>query len=62
MPAKCFDPEPRPEPYLESEYGADYHREAPVKLLDKLLYTDRQFEDEQVCSTRSVPGQCEGQV
>ncbi len=23
------------EPYLESEYGADYASEAPVKLLDK---------------------------
>ena len=29
------------EPYLESEYGADYISETPVKLLDRLLYGQR---------------------
>ncbi|KAK9908877.1 hypothetical protein WJX75_004161 [Coccomyxa subellipsoidea] len=36
------------EPYLESEYGADYISETPVKLLDRLLYGQREHIDEEV--------------
>lgn len=36
------------EPYLMSEYGSDYHREAPVKLLDRLLHHHKSTEDEDV--------------
>lgn len=36
------------EPYLESEYGADYMSETPVKLLDRLLYGQRHHIDEEV--------------
>jgi hypothetical protein len=36
------------EPYLLSEYGAEYHREAPVKLLDRLLHHTKKTSDEQV--------------
>ncbi|KAK9842029.1 hypothetical protein WJX81_004728 [Elliptochloris bilobata] len=36
------------EPYLQSEYGADYVSESPVKLLDRLLHGQRQVADEQV--------------
>uniref|UniRef100_A0A0C9RQ71 TSA: Wollemia nobilis Ref_Wollemi_Transcript_3394_2715 transcribed RNA sequence n=1 Tax=Wollemia nobilis TaxID=56998 RepID=A0A0C9RQ71_9CONI len=35
-------------PYLRSEYGKDYDYDAPVKLLDKLLYSMAQTEDEQL--------------
>ncbi|KAH7302053.1 hypothetical protein KP509_23G054200 [Ceratopteris richardii] len=35
-------------PYLRSEYGKDYDYDAPVKLLDKLLYAMAQTEDEQL--------------
>lgn len=38
------------EPYLESEYGADYMSETPVKLLDRLLYGQRHHIDEEVRS------------
>jgi hypothetical protein len=38
------------EPYLESEYGSDYISETPVKLLDRLLYGQRQHLDEEVCA------------
>ena len=38
------------EPYLESEYGADYISETPVKLLDRLLYGQREHLDEEVRS------------
>lgn len=36
------------EPYLLSEYGCDYHREAPVKLLDKLLHGHKETRDEEI--------------
>lgn len=36
------------EPYLLSEYGAEYHREAPVKLLDRLLHHTKKTSHEQV--------------
>jgi len=36
------------EPYLASEYGLDYASEAPVKLLDRLIYGQAESEDEQV--------------
>jgi len=36
------------EPYLENEYGADYGREAPVKLLDRLIHGQTQKAEEQV--------------
>lgn len=36
------------EPYLESEYGSDYISETPVKLLDRLLYGQREHIDEEV--------------
>lgn len=42
------------EPYLESEYGADYGREAPVKLLDRLLHGHRQTPDEEVVIVSQV--------
>ncbi|CAJ2664402.1 unnamed protein product [Trifolium pratense] len=35
-------------PYLRSEYGKDYEYEAPVKILDKLLYAMPQSPDEQL--------------
>eukprot|EP01018_Ginkgo_biloba_P014667 Gb_06473 [translate_table: standard] len=35
-------------PYLRSEYGKDYDYDAPVKLLDKLLHSMAQTEDEQL--------------
>ena len=38
------------EPYLESEYGVDYISETPVKLLDRLLYGQREHLDEEVHS------------
>ncbi|KAL3618025.1 Protease Do-like 9 [Castilleja foliolosa] len=41
-------------PYLRSEYGKDYGYEAPVKLLDKLLYAMRQSLDEQVVVVSQV--------
>jgi hypothetical protein len=36
------------EPYLMSEYSVDYHREAPVKLLDMLLHHHKTTPDEEV--------------
>lgn len=36
------------EPYLLSEYGADYMSEAPVKLLERLMHGERVEPDEQV--------------
>jgi S1-C subfamily serine protease len=36
------------EPYFMSEYGVDYHREAPVKLLDRLLHHHKTSPDEEV--------------
>ncbi|EFN57946.1 hypothetical protein CHLNCDRAFT_34342 [Chlorella variabilis] len=36
------------EPYLESEYGAEYGREAPIKLLDKLLHAWKDEPDQEV--------------
>lgn len=36
------------EPYLSSEYGANYITDSPVKLLDRLLHGDRSQTDEQV--------------
>lgn len=36
------------EPYLLSEYGADYMSEAPVKLLERLMHGERREPDEQV--------------
>ena len=48
------------EPYLESEYGADYISETPVKLLDRLLYGQREHIDEEVTRQQllSWPLQC----
>ncbi len=39
------------EPYLLSEYGAEYMSEAPVKLLERLMHGERLEPDEQVSST-----------
>ncbi len=36
------------EPYLLSEYGAEYMSEAPVKLLERLMHGERLEPDEQV--------------
>ncbi|WKA08616.1 hypothetical protein VitviT2T_026323 [Vitis vinifera] len=41
-------------PYLRSEYGKDYEYEAPVKLLDKLLHSMPQSEDEQLVVVSQV--------
>ncbi|XP_031277148.1 protease Do-like 9 [Pistacia vera] len=41
-------------PYLRSEYGKDYEYEAPVKLLDKLLYSMPQSPDEQLVVVSQV--------
>lgn len=41
-------------PYLRSEYGKDYDLEAPVKLLDKLLYEMPQSPDEQIVVVSQV--------
>jgi S1-C subfamily serine protease len=42
------------EPYLQSEYGIDYHREAPVKLLDQLLHGHKRWPDEEVIVVSQV--------
>ena len=42
------------EPYLMSEYSADYHREAPVKLLDMLLHHHKNTPDEEVVLVSQV--------
>ena len=42
------------EPYLASEYGPDYHREAPVKLLDRLLHGHKRWPDEEVVVVSQV--------
>ena len=42
------------EPYLMSEYSADYHREAPVKLLDRLLHHHKNTPDEEVVLVSQV--------
>lgn len=42
------------EPYLQSEYGMDYHREAPVKLLDRLLHGHKRWPDEEVVVVSQV--------
>lgn len=42
------------EPYFMSEYGADYHREAPVKLLDRMLHHLKKTEDEEVVLVSQV--------
>ncbi len=39
------------EPYLLSEYGAEYMSEAPVKLLERLMHGERLEPDEQVSPT-----------
>ncbi|PIN18790.1 Serine protease [Handroanthus impetiginosus] len=41
-------------PYLRSEYGKEYGYEAPVKLLDKLLYEMPQSPDEQIVVVSQV--------
>eukprot|EP00252_Welwitschia_mirabilis_P012102 TRINITY_DN2692_c0_g1_i4.p1 TRINITY_DN2692_c0_g1~~TRINITY_DN2692_c0_g1_i4.p1 ORF type:complete len:755 (-),score=151.93 TRINITY_DN2692_c0_g1_i4:281-2545(-) len=41
-------------PYLRSEYGKDYDFDAPVKLLDKLLHSMAQTEDEQLVVVSQV--------
>ncbi|KAM7471331.1 hypothetical protein LguiA_009514 [Lonicera macranthoides] len=41
-------------PYLRSEYGKDYGYEAPVKLLDKLLYEMPQSAEEQIVVVSQV--------
>jgi S1-C subfamily serine protease len=42
------------EPYFMSEYGAEYHREAPVKLLDRMLHHHKTTEDEEVVLVSQV--------
>ena len=42
------------EPYFMSEYGSDYHREAPVKLLDRMLHHHKMTEDEEVVLVSQV--------
>ncbi|KAL4447366.1 hypothetical protein ABPG77_007399 [Micractinium sp. CCAP 211/92] len=42
------------EPYLESEYGAEYGREAPIKLLDKLLHSWKEFPEQEVVVINQV--------
>lgn len=42
------------EPYLMSEYGGDYHREAPVKLLDRLLHHHKSSPEEEVVLVSQV--------
>ncbi|KFM29273.1 Protease Do-like 9 [Auxenochlorella protothecoides] len=42
------------EPYLASEFGPDYLREAPVKLLDRLLYTHKDRPGQQVVMLNQV--------
>ena len=42
------------EPYLISEYGGDYCREAPVKLLECLLYKHKAAADEEVVVVNQV--------
>lgn len=42
------------EPYLQSEYGGDYHSTAPVKLLDRLLYGHKRWPDEEVVVVSQV--------
>ena len=39
------------EPYLLSEYGAEYMSEAPVKLLERLMHGERLKPDDQACRT-----------
>lgn len=41
-------------PYLRSEYGKDYDYDAPVKLLDKLLHSMSQCDDEQLVVVSQV--------
>lgn len=41
-------------PYLRSEYGKDYDYDAPVKLLEKLLHSMAQTEDEQLVVVSQV--------
>ncbi|ERM99532.1 hypothetical protein AMTRI_Chr10g230760 [Amborella trichopoda] len=41
-------------PYLRSEYGKDYDYDSPVKLLDKLLHSMSQTEDEQLVVVSQV--------
>ncbi|XP_078431289.1 protease Do-like 9 [Wolffia australiana] len=41
-------------PYLRSEYGKEYEYDAPVKLLDKLLHSMAQSEDEQLVVVSQV--------
>lgn len=36
------------EPYLQSEYGAEYGTQSPVKLLDRLYYGFPQTEEEEL--------------
>lgn len=42
------------EPYFQSEYGIDYIREAPVKLLDCFLHEYKQAEDEEIVLVSQV--------
>eukprot|EP00249_Psilotum_nudum_P010395 c22518_g1_i3 orf=508-2871(-) len=41
-------------PYLRSEYGKDYDYDAPVKLLDKLLHSMAETEEEQLVVVSQV--------
>ncbi|CAM6105357.1 unnamed protein product [Calypogeia fissa] len=41
-------------PYLRSEYGKDYDYDSPVKLLDKLLHSMAQTEEEQLVVVSQV--------
>ena len=43
------------EPYLESEYGGEFGREAPIKLLDKLLHSWKEFPDQEVRTCTTAP-------
>ncbi|KAI7842528.1 hypothetical protein COHA_003882 [Chlorella ohadii] len=42
------------EPYLESEYGQEYGREAPIKLLDKLVHGWKEQPDQEVVVVNQV--------
>lgn len=49
------------EPYFHSEYGADFMREAPVRLLDSLLHQYKRTEDEEIVLVSQVLA-CEATV
>ena len=44
----------RAAPYLQSEYGDDFGREAPVRLLEKLLLGKKRFPEEEIVVVSQV--------